>query len=119
MPELTFKDNVTVCFSVNNQAILEKAKRVFFQLGYDCHVTGGLEGNHSQKSFHYRNAALDFGVKHIPADQRETVKKALCGEFGCRYPGGIGPNYDVLHEAQGTDNEHIHIEEDVKARRGL
>lgn len=118
MPELKFKQNCTVCFSRANLAILEKAKRVFFRMGYDCIVTGGLEGNHSENSWHYRNAALDFGVKHIPQDKREAVKLELFEEFGCS-PRGIGQYYDVFYESIGTDNEHFHCEDDPKARRGL
>ena len=119
MPDLSFKLNTTITFSTYNLRILEKAKAVFFRMGYDCIVTGGLEGNHMATSFHYRNMALDFRSTHIPADEREAVHKALCLEFGTAYPSGVGANYDVFLEGKGTTYEHYHCEADEKQRRGL
>ena len=110
MPQLLFKDNVTVTFSVYNNSILDLAKQVMWDFGYDCVVTGGLEGTHGLYSAHYRGMALDFRVHHIPFDRRGLVYDALCTAFGCNPANGLGTTYDVIWEAQGKPHEHYHIE---------
>lgn len=69
-------------------------------------VTSGNDRVHKRGSKHYTNDALDFRTKHLStADKRAlitAVKKRL------------GPDYDVILEAEGQSNEHAHIEFDPK-----
>ena len=109
MPELLFKDNVTVTFSVYNNHIIGLVKKVMWEFGYDCVVTGGLEGTHGLYSAHYRGMGLDFRSQHIPVGMRGLVYDNLCTTFGCD-PNGIGTTYDVLWESRGKPNEHFHVE---------
>lgn len=103
MPKLLFKDNVSVCFSVYNQAILAAAQVVFAQFGYDCIVTGGMDGVHSLYSAHYRNMALDFRTNHVPPEKRGLIFDVLVKALPT-------PTFDVLWEDRGKPNEHIHCE---------
>src|SRR5687767_3987809 len=74
--------------------------------GVDCIIRFGIDGVHSRASEHYTGLALDFRTHNVPADKRaklvQTVTEAL------------GPDYDVIWEAQGTPNEHLHVEYDPK-----
>lgn len=117
MPKLQFKDNCCVCFSTYNNAILGMAQDVMYAQGYDCIVTGGLEGTHGIYSGHYRNMALDFRVHHIPSDRRGLVYDALCLRFGCDPANGLGTTYDVMWESQGKPQEHFHIEVNCTVRK--
>ena len=109
MPLLLFKDNVTVTFSVYNNNILDIVKKVMWDYGFDCVVTGGLEGTHGIYSAHYRAMGLDFRSQHIPVGKRGLVYDALCTALGCDHTGK-GTTYDVLWENQGKPNEHFHVE---------
>lgn len=109
MPNLLFKDNTSVTFSVYVNNILREVTKVMFSFGYDCIVTGGIEGTHGVYSAHYHGMALDFRSQHIPLDRRGLVFDALCKTFGCDAKGH-GTTYDVIWENQGTPNEHYHVE---------
>lgn len=108
-PQLLFKDNVSVTFSVYVNHILHEVSKVMTQFGYDTVVTGGIEGTHGTYSAHYRGMALDFRSQHIPYAKRGLVYDTLCKNFGCDH-AGKGTTYDVLWENQGTPNEHFHVE---------
>lgn len=68
-------------------------------------ITSGRDGTHKEGSLHYRDRALDFRTKHLTLTQKhalaETVQQRL------------GPDYDVILEAVGKPNEHLHVEHDV------
>jgi hypothetical protein len=109
MPNLLFKDNVTVTFSVYVNDILHTVTKIMFDFGVDCVVTGGIEGTHGLYSAHYHGMALDFRSQHIPIGKRGLVFDALCLAFSCDH-NGHGTTYDVLWENQGKPNEHYHVE---------
>lgn len=73
-------------------------------LPQDMWVTAGIDGVHKKGSKHYTGDALDFRTKQLEPTQKtdyiEMVKQLL------------GPDYDVILEAVGTDNEHGHAEFD-------
>lgn len=69
-------------------------------------LTSALDGEHSDGSLHYRGRALDFRSKHIAPHSKDLALAAL--------RRNLGPEFDVLLEGRGTDNEHWHIEHDPK-----
>lgn len=73
----------------------------------DCVVTSGIDGTHSLGSEHYTGLAVDIRLHHVPGDRREHLVAEI--------RDALGPDFDVLWEAAGTDNEHLHIEYDPKA----
>ena len=71
----------------------------------ECTITSANDSKHSEKSLHYNGCALDFRTKDYAGDKqalRDRIKAAL------------GPDFDVVLEALGEDNEHIHVEYDPK-----
>jgi|SRR6185503_7140213 len=70
-------------------------------------VTSCNDGTHSGASLHYDGRAFDTRTKHPALDGKET---AFRDEVAKR----LGPDFDVVMEAIGTDNEHLHTEYDPK-----
>lgn len=73
--------------------------------GATCTVTSANDSRHSPLSLHYMGQALDFRTKDFPAS-----KQALLGMIR----DSLGTEFDVLLEGEHTDNEHIHVEYDVR-----
>lgn len=82
----------------------------------ECWITSSNDSTHSDDSRHYpRNTetgmseALDFRLHNVPAEMRQVlvnnVKMLLGGDAG---------EFDVVWEAKGTDNEHLHVEWDPR-----
>lgn len=63
-------------------------------------ITSTYEGTHSAGSLHYANLAIDI---RVPKTDKFFWRDKFAGKFGS--------NYDVV-----TENDHIHIEYDPKAR---
>ena len=84
-----------ICF------IIEVGLKVFDSAGYDCVITGALDGPHGDRSCHYLMAALDLRNRHIPADERPGIVEGLEVQ--------LGKDYDVIDEG-----DHFHIEYDPK-----
>ena len=89
------------------------ADGVFSRRGVECVVTSGNDGKHKEGSRHYLGLAVDFRLKHIvsPEERKRVVAEI---RSNC---GTLGTQYDVLHEAEGTANEHLHIEHDAKEKQ--
>ena len=68
-------------------------------------VTSGMDSTHGLKSMHYKLAALDFRTKDFPS----LAAKHL---FRDKLAAELGPDYQVILESLGTDNEHCHAEHD-------
>lgn len=80
---------------------------VYQRFGVECVVTSANDSKHSERSHHYKGNALDFRTHQDALNGREhelrdEVHTALGGEF------------DVVIEAVGTPNEHLHVEYDPK-----
>lgn len=71
-------------------------------------VTSIRDGQHSERSLHYRGLAVDLRSKHLTPEQRHTALIKLKRE--------LGSDYDVLLESEGKPNEHFHIEYDPKGK---
>jgi NADPH:quinone reductase-like Zn-dependent oxidoreductase len=104
---IKFKGNVVVPPVV---IILAAVRNAYEELGLQgiVTVTSGNDSQHMVGSRHFADAALDFRTKHLTkiADKiawAATSKKRL------------GPKYDVVLEALGTPNEHLHVEQNAPA----
>ena len=81
-------------------------QRIFNRRGYECIVTSANDSKHGPNSLHYKGKALDLRTKHVPMMDKLPVIKEL--------KESLGPQFDVVFEAEGTVNEHAHIEWDPK-----
>lgn len=71
----------------------------------ECIITSANDSKHGANSWHYKGRALDFRTKTYAGDKqalRDEIKSAL------------GQDFDVVLEALGEDNEHLHVEYDPK-----
>ena len=66
----------------------------------DLWVTSCLDGKHGRGSLHYVGLALDLRSKNL------SDKAGFLRDLGT----ALGRQYDVLLEAKGKRNEHIHVE---------
>lgn len=70
-------------------------------------ITGGIEGQHTDASAHYRGCAVDVRTKTLPAGKaREAIVKLQAL---------LGDDFYILLENLGEANEHVHIEFRPKA----
>jgi len=67
-------------------------------------ITSGVDGTHMRASKHYDGLALDIRSKGM-FDKKGTLQ---------RLKTVLGSDFDVILEAEGKDNEHIHVEFDPK-----
>ena len=80
---------------------------IYRERGVECVITSANDSKHGANSWHYKGRALDFRTKQdalngLENELRNVVKDRL------------GPDFDVVIEAVGTDNEHLHVEYDPK-----
>lgn len=80
--------------------------------GVECVITSCNDGKHSERSWHYKGFAFDLRTRFPELDGREA-------EFASDIRGALGPDFDVVLEAVGTPNEHLHIEYDPKPINSL
>ena len=77
--------------------------------GVDCWMTSGNDGQHRRGSLHFSGNAADLRVHNIPGD---TVAR----EVASTLREALGEDFDVVLEALGTMNAHIHLEYQPKER---
>lgn len=65
-------------------------------------ITAGSDGQHLPSSRHYTLEAVDLRTKHYTEGQRASFLAALERE--------LGPDFTVLLEGEGTENEHAHVQ---------
>ena len=79
-----------------------------------CTITSANDSIHSPKSLHYGREgkytdglcrALDFRTHDFDGDKQQLLHE--CKE-------ALGPDFDVVLEAEGSPNEHLHVEYDPK-----
>ena len=82
-------------------------KSVYLRLDPQCSctVTSANDSKHSDKSLHYKGNALDFRTHDFTANKLYLVKEVK---------DSLGIHFDVVLEAIGTPNEHMHVEYDPK-----
>lgn len=74
-------------------------------------ITSVNDGVHKPGSLHYNGNAVDIRSKVF---KHELVEKAV----SLFRSSPDGPRYDLLFEAPGTPNEHLHLEFDPKHTNG-
>ena len=84
----------------------------FKAVGSELIVTHLGDGKHGVDSLHYKGRAGDCRTKHLDKGLCAQVETAWRAKLGA--PGEL---YDLVWEAKGGDNEHFHIELDIKARK--
>ncbi len=107
---MKFETNITICFNHIVKKILAAAEAAYREvLGPDFEptVTGGLEGKHGARSYHYQNRALDFRTGHHW--ERPLISRPQAEQVVATLISILGAGYDVLLEAN-----HIHVEYDPK-----
>lgn len=82
------------------------ASSIAEDMGLDLVVTSANDSKHGANSLHYKGAAIDLRTKNMPDPQR--------GQFVLKVRGCLTPDFDVVFEGEGTDNEHLHVEFDPK-----
>lgn len=80
---------------------------VFHSFGVECVITSANDSKHSEHSLHYKGRALDFRTKYEALNGREE-------ELRDAVKNSLGPDFDVVIESVGSDNEHLHCEYDPK-----
>jgi hypothetical protein len=80
------------------------AQRIFDVHGQSLMVTSLVEGNHGEASFHYQGLAVDL--------RTHSVARNVLHDFVKHLQSALGGHYQVILEAQGLPNEHIHVEFD-------
>ncbi len=71
-----------------------------------CIITSANDSRHGVNSLHYKGRALDLRTKHVSEPAKSAIIKKIKEQ--------LGEQFDVVYEAAGTENEHLHIEWDVK-----
>ena len=72
-----------------------------------CVITSANDSRHSDRSWHYKGRALDFRTKYPELNGKENA-------FRDEVKSRLWADFDVVMEAVGTDNEHLHVEYDPK-----
>ena len=75
--------------------------------GVVCVITSANDSTHSAASWHYKGRALDFRTHYDVLNGREQA-------FRDEVKEALGAEFDVVLEAVGTPQEHLHIEWDQK-----
>ena len=82
-------------------------EEVFAEFGVPLVVTSCNDGKHSPTSWHYKGRAFDARTKYEAVDGKEQALRDAVKE-------ALGADFDVVMEAVGTDNEHLHLEWDPR-----
>lgn len=69
-------------------------------------ITSVVDGRHARGSAHYTGCAFDLRKCRDSVTTQQAVAELR---------EALGHDYDVLHEGDGTPNEHVHVEWDPKA----
>ena len=101
-PNVRFKRLLPQIYS-----LFAKLDAMFTTYGLDCVITSGNDSTHKTGSLHYADLAVDLRSKHVPEEDKDAALeqlRAICG-----------PDYDVLLEHRGGEQEHFHVEYDKDA----
>ena len=80
---------------------------IFWSLSLECVITSCNDGKHSSQSLHYKGQAMDFRTHYPQLDGKEIWLRN-------KVKDALGDDFDVVMEAIGTPNEHLHVEYDPK-----
>ena len=82
----------------------ERVRELWEEMGATaCVITSAGDGVHQQLGGHYTGNALDFRTKTLPGGNSLIgMRNALSAR--------LGPDFFILLEAVGQENEHLHVE---------
>jgi hypothetical protein len=80
---------------------------IYAKRGLECVITSANDSRHSAASWHYKGRALDFRTHYEALNEQEQ-------EIRDEVKESLGQDFDVVMEAVGTPNEHLHVEYDPK-----
>jgi hypothetical protein len=95
---------------VLNQAAIWSAR-----YGSDVIITSMNDHDHTSRSLHYKNLAVDLQVFKGPPPNTSPSKPALV-LLDQHLRGALGLGFDVVFDSPGHYN-HIHIEWDIRQRK--
>jgi hypothetical protein len=101
---LSFKAGAQPHLNWAMTAALLAVERILGMRGVPLIITAGIDGHHMEHSKHIIGLAFDCRSRDLNVAERAVV----LGEI----QRALGPAYDVLLEASGTDAEHFHVEYD-------
>lgn len=78
---------------------------IYQRRGVEFVITSANDSKHGAASWHYKGRAIDCRTKYPELNGHE---QELCAEIR----EALGSEFDVVLEAIGTENEHIHVEYD-------
>ena len=100
---LQFKEGVQLTVTKAINEILYGVELVYRGFQVSCVVTSGTDGVHGKESKHYTAEALDFRIRDLKPDQRNTLVQS-CKQV-------LGKGFDVVLE-----QTHLHVEKDNHER---
>ena len=100
---LQFKEGVQLTVTKAINEILCGVETVYRDFEVPCVVTSGTDGVHGKQSKHYSAEALDFRIRNLKPEQRDSLVK-LCQQR-------LGQGFDVVLE-----HDHLHVEKDNHER---
>ncbi len=107
---MRFKDNTIGFQSLKPQLVLALiiVDQVMQQFGQEAFITSINDGRHSRTSIHNDGGASDLRSKWFEDATAvlETCQQAL----------GNSPDFDMILEYSGEENEHFHLEYQPKRR---
>lgn len=78
---------------------------VYYGHSASCTITSANDSKHGERSLHFQGRALDFRTKDFAGDKHQLLAELK---------EALGENFDVVLEALGEANEHVHVEYDPK-----
>lgn len=84
---------------------LQVIEGVYNEQGFDTVVTAGIDGKHTDGSFHYSGSAMDFRTNHVPVDKQPIILKAIQDRLGADFFAQI-------------EVDHIHVQWKPKSTYG-
>lgn len=83
--------------------VILSVAEVFKELGLkELVVTEGTGGKHKQGSQHYNGLGLDIRSKNIPSKLKHKIVDLVKED--------LGKDYYIFLEAEGSVNEHFHLQ---------
>jgi hypothetical protein len=96
--------------------------QVFADHGMPWIITSANDSKHGDGSQHGSGNALDYRMKHLPLVARSPLVDQVAAALGAAMQSSTdtrrvfrGQEFDVLWEAIGSANEHLHAEYQPKA----
>ena len=97
---LSVKEGVDLRLLVPQMAVaIVVVDQVCSELGVGCVITSGRDSKHSDESFHYLGAGLDFRTRELDQQTAKVLEH--------RVSQRLGSQWDVVFEG-----DHLHVEFD-------